>query len=62
MAKVPKGFKVALRSQVHASGRHLRYATVVTFPDGYEVGFVERVPKLEAVKNAVALRAREGKG
>jgi hypothetical protein len=42
-----------------SNGRHIRKATKVTFPDGYEVRFIERMPKGEAVKQAEAIRARD---
>ena len=40
------------------NGRHIRRATKVTFPDGYEVRFIERMPKGAAIKQATELRAR----
>lgn len=38
------------------AGRHIRKATMVTFPDGYEVKFIERMPKVVAIRQALALR------
>lgn len=43
---------------VAQNGRHIRVATKVTFPDGYEVKFMERMPKGEAIKQAIALRGK----
>lgn len=42
---------------VAGNGRPIRKATVVTFADGKEIRFIERLPKGEAVKQAEARRA-----
>lgn len=38
------------------NGRHIRIATKVTFEDGTEVKFMERMPKGEAIRQAEAQR------
>ena len=40
------------------TGNHIRKASKVTFPDGYEVRFIERMPKREAIRQAVEIRAK----
>lgn len=40
------------------TGRHIRKATMVTFPDGYVVRFIEKMPKGAAIKQAAEIRAR----
>lgn len=40
------------------TGKHIRKATKVTFPDGYEVRFIERMPKAAAIRQAVEIRAK----
>jgi len=37
------------------SGRHIRKATKVVFPDGYEIRFTERMSKREALRQAAKL-------
>lgn len=39
-------------------GRHIRKATKVTFLDGYEVKFIERMTKREAMKQAAEIRGK----
>ena len=41
---------------VAGNGRPIRKATVVTFADGQEIRFIERLPKGEAIKQAEARR------
>lgn len=46
---------VTLRRQYAAiTGRYIRLATVVTFADGAEVEFLERLPKRAAIAAALA--------
>jgi hypothetical protein len=41
-----------------SNGRHIRKATKVTFPDGYEVRFIEKMAKAAAIRAAVEIRSR----
>jgi hypothetical protein len=50
--------KVELFRMVAANGRHIRMATKVTFADGTVVKFMERLPKGEAVRQAMQQRAK----
>lgn len=34
------------------NGRHIRMATKVVFPDGFEVKFMDKMPKAEAIRQA----------
>ena len=38
------------------TGKHIRIATKVTFADGYEVKFIEKMPNGAAIKQAQELR------
>ncbi len=44
------------------NGRAVRTATVVTFADGIEVKFMERLPKRDAIRQAEAFAVRHGCG
>lgn len=51
--------KVDLVKQYASNGRYVRMATRVTFPDGKEVRFMDRLPKGEAIKQAIVIRDRD---
>ncbi len=41
-----------------ANGRHIRKATMVTFEDGFEVKFMERMTNNEARRQAAILKVK----
>lgn len=41
-----------------SNGRHIRKATKVVFPSGYEIKFMERMGKREALRQAARLPVR----
>jgi hypothetical protein len=52
--------KVTKYSQT-VKGRHIRYATKVTFSDGEEVRFMDLLTKKQAITQAEVYRTRESK-
>lgn len=56
----PSDAPVAMDYKLYATnGRLIRTATKVVWPDGYEVKFMERMPKRSAIAQAREVRARE---
>jgi hypothetical protein len=51
--------QVSTFSQYAANGGYIRQATKVTFSDGYEVRFCEKLSKKQAIKNAILTRQRD---
>ncbi len=50
--------KVELVSQYTGTGKYIRKATKVTFPNGKSVTFTERVPKKMAIEQAERILKR----
>lgn len=58
MERTKQGATVGQYRMVTAGGKRIRTATVVTFPDGYVVKFMDRMPKGLAIRQAIEVRAR----
>lgn len=56
--EVPEGTAVETYSLKTRSGRHIRYATSVVFPDGMSIDFDEKLPKGKALRQAMEERAK----
>lgn len=57
----PSGFQVEDYNLKAKTGRHIRKATQVIFPDGYRMEFMEKMPKRAAIKQAIEERRKEGR-